>query len=447
MYFFAKIELSKFQYGEAMEELKAADGQHTAIQTCEQMKAYVKGLLAEFGTVPPGAITKKTHEQLEFTMHTMAKYADLGIAESMFRGNSGDRFAEVVKATNDVVGEMLTAAKNTPADQPIKRKDYKVTASILGLALRANVQKGDTDKGLAILKVLQRLKGEEPDAASAGNVVADLLSDIAGQIRALKETKDAKALQETKGKYSAFLDVIAKEFETGKGADNNSSMMLAHAYMSLDFPAKAAASFAKVTPPADLDKKNVKLKNETPAQAEARQKWEEDLSRYWSGQIEYIRALRACKDKDAIKTAASVADTLLKHPNGKFQLQTMMEKNLILEDQQQYRVAYAEWQKFLKIPSISGPNLVKKDVQMVFFPGYWHSVRCGFKLAILDPGIKEAQRPTIITNVTKMLINLENAKGGEGWGIVEPMMNEYFLDPEAAPLKKEYERQKALRSK
>jgi hypothetical protein len=140
----------------------------------------------------------------------------------------------------------------------------------------------------------------------------------------------------------------------------------------------------------------------------------------------------------------SVAETILKHPNGKFQLQTMMEKNLILEDQQQYRAAYGEWGKFIKIQSISGPNLVKKDVQLIFFPAYWNMVRCGFKLGVYDPALKEDQRKLIITNVTKMLIKLEDAKGREGWAIVEPMMQEYFLDPEAAPLKKEYERQKGL---
>ena len=312
MYFFAKIEMSKFQYAEAMEEMKANQGLK-AVLKCNEMKKYVKDLLAEFESIPAGTISKKSHDQLEFTMHYMLKYADYGIAESKFRGQGNDRFDEVLTATNAVVNEMLAIAAKTPADQNIKRKDYRVTGDILGLALRANVQKGDVEKGKAILNVLQRLRDEGGHKGETGNVVAALLNDIAGQIRVMKENKDS-ALQKTKGNYSAFLDAIAKEFEDKKSYDNNSASMLAHAYLSLDFPAKAADTFSKIKPPADLDKKFIKKKVETDKDLEERQKWEDGLSRYWSTQIEYVRALRACKEKDSLKTAESVLNTMLKHP-------------------------------------------------------------------------------------------------------------------------------------
>src|ERR1019366_6451740 len=230
--------------------------------------------------------------------------------------------------------QMLAEGKKIPAGQPIIKKDYRVTGDILGLALRANVQKGDVVKGKAILDVLQRLKGDGGDQGSSGNVVAQLLRDIAGQIQEMQKNKDA-ALVKTKDNYSAFLDVIAKEYET-KGFDNNTATMLAHAYSSLDFHAKAAAIFKQVKAPADLDKKIVIPKNETEDQMAARQKLEEEFSRYWAGQIEYIRALRAIKDKESLKTADAIINTILKHPNARFQIQAMMERAHLLADQQMY---------------------------------------------------------------------------------------------------------------
>ena len=374
MYFFAKIEMSKFQYGEAMEELKAADGERKAVKKCNEMAKYLKDLQAEFGTVSPGRITEKNHSQIDFTLRVMLKYADLGIAEAKFRGTDTDRFDQVLKTTSSVVSEMLAEAKKTPAGQPIVKKDNAVIGKILGLALRASVQNGDVVKGKSILDVLQRLKGEAGNDAGTGNVVSELLRDIAGQIKIMVDNND-KALVKTKDNYIGFLDVIAKETKT---FDNNTSTLLAHAYVSLQVPTKAAAIFAKVQPPAGIDKKIVIPKTEDPDKMAIRLKREEDISRYWAVQLEYLRALRACKDKESIKKAESLVKTILEAPNGRFQIQAMMEKNHLLEEQQRYNEACKGWQGIMKMPSIQG-RLTDKDVQRIYFtclfPGGSHAVQ------------------------------------------------------------------------
>ena len=211
-----------------------------------------------------------------------------------------------------------------------------------------------------------------------------MLNDIAGQIKTLKERKD-KSLQETKGNYTAFLDVIGKELES-KGFDNNAAILLAHAYMSLDYPAKAAGYFAKYKAPAILDKK-------VPKGGKLTEDEEQEISRYWGVQIEQIRALRATKEKDSGVQAGRglCQEDHRQSENAKFQIQAMMEKNYLVEDQAAIGRPYGEWAKFLKMPSLTN-NLSKPEVQKIYFPGYYHATRTLFLVAILDKALKDPQK-------------------------------------------------------
>ncbi len=436
MYFYAKLEQSKYMYSEAMEELKAADGELKAVKKCAEMKSYVLALSKELEPLPGGIISPVNREQLDFTIQVMLKYADLGSAESKFRSDRAGRYDEVLEATKTVVKDMLEKAK-TPGN--IKLKDYRVTGDILGLALRASVQKGDVEKGRAILDVLQRLSDLEDN--KSGNVVASLLNDIAGQIDTMKKNKDTKGLDATRKSYTGFLDEIANEYEK-KGFDNNTALMLAQAYKSLELPSKAATLLSKYKAPANLDKKVVKGKApETEAETKERQAWEEDVGRYWSVQIDYIRTLRTCKDKDSLDNAAKAADALIKHDNARYKIQAKMEKNLILEEQQRYREAWAEWSAFMKIPSIGGNNLTDKNIQKIYFPAYFYNARTLYKVATLDPKIKDRQK--LIEAAANMIIKLEYAKSKDGWEIAGPMFQELLKEKDAEQLKKVYDVLKA----
>ncbi len=451
MYFGAKLEESKYQYAEAFEDLNARE-ELKAIKKLNDMAAFVKGLRAELDqvpahirldakddSVPNGKLSKQMHERFQFEMAVMLKWADLGLAEVRFRGDNKDRFDQVLAATQNVVNDTLAKAQATPAGQNIKMKDYRVTSDILSLALRAYVQKGDAAKGKAILDVLQRVADEDGNAKS-GNVVAVLLNDIAGQIKGMKDRNDA-GFADTKGHYTAFLDVISAELEK-KGFDNNSVVLMAHAYSSLGYPCKAAPLFTKFKAPASIGKKIEKKAKETDKEMEARQQLEEEVGRYWGVQIEYIRALRACKDKDSLKTAEDTTKKILTTPTAKYQLQAMMEKAYLVEDQGRFREAYGEWTKIMKMPSLTN-NLAKKEVQQIYFPAYFYSVRTLYKTALYDKDIKD--RPKLITGCANLILKLEKSK--EGWPIVEPMFQEFFKDPDSDKLKKEYEKLKALQGK
>jgi hypothetical protein len=133
---------------------------------------------------------------------------------------------------------------------------------------------------------------------------------------------------------------------------------------------------------------------------------------------------------------------LLKHPNARFIPYAKMEKNYILEDQQKYAGAFLAWQGFLKPLQ---PQLAKPEVQKIYFPGYFYMTRTLYKTATLDPTIKD--RPKLINAAAQNIIKLEYSRSPEGWNLVGPMFEDLLKEKESAPLKKEYDRLKALQPK
>jgi hypothetical protein len=445
MYFFAKLEMARYLHMEAMEELNAKE-ELKAVKKCNEMTAFVRGLQGDLERLPGKTISAKNRDQIDFSIQVWLKYANLGLAEIKFRSTANDRYDQVLEATKTVVNDALAVAKKTPTGEKIPMKDFRVTADILNLALRASVQKGDVDKGKAILDVLQRLTGVNKEE-NIGNIVAVLLNDITGQIRRMTDAKDPN-LPKTKQHYTAFLDVIAKEYET-KGLDNNATLLLAHAFNSLDYPAKAAAMFGKFKAPAALDKPLVKKAKETDEDVKARQKIEEEINRYWAIRIDYIRALRACKDKDSLETAFKTAEAMVKHENARFTFQAKMERNLTAEDQEKYRVAFGYWQLFMKEPALKN-NLGNPEVQKLYFGSYVHWCRSLYLTATKDPDIKD--RPKLIASAAKMIVDLEFNKEKDGspkpgWQVAGPRFQEMLKDRDYESLKKEYEKQKSAREK
>jgi hypothetical protein len=450
MYFYAKLENAKYLYLEAVDQLNAREELKT-LKKANDLSVYVKGLAGEFAqvaasptsdVVPNGRISQENHDRIQTSMNAWLKYADLIIAETRFRGDTKDRFDQVLKATDKVVKDTLSLAKTVKPGDSIILKDYRVTGEILSLALRANVQKGNVEQGKAILDVLKRLSG--PEGEKGSNPVAVLLNDIAGQIKRMTADKDP-ALKTTKGHYTQFLDEIAKEYEA-KGYENAAAVMIAHAFNSLDDPRKAAQAFSKVKPGVDIEKKIAKKKVETDDELKARQAWEEENNRYWGVQIEYIRALRACKDKESIAAAEKATEAVLKHPNASYKIQAMIEKNLMDEDQQKYREAVLQWQQFMAMPALK--NTGNPDVAKVYFTGYVHYARCVYKLGKLDPKIKD--RPKLINAAAGMIVKLEftktkDGKESVGWGIAGPLFRE--LLKEEKDLRDAYEKAKAAQPK
>lgn len=118
----------------------------------------------------------------------------------------------------------------------------------------------------------------------------------------------------------------------------------------------------------------------------------------------------------------------------------IIQKNLLLEKNGQYREAYVEWQRLLVNPEFGGKNLANPDVQKIFYPCYFYYTRTCYKMAVLDPKIKNRQK--FIDAAAGMIIKLETSKLKEGWKIAGPMYEELLKENDSEELKKAYDKLK-----
>ena len=128
------------------------------------------------------------------------------------------------------------------------------------------------------------------------------------------------------------------------------------------------------------------------------------------------------------------------------QFEKTMAKLLELEEGGKYREAVAGWQSFLKTPGLVN-NLDKKESQEIYFTAYFHCLRALHKTALRDPNTRIKDRTKLIHVAAHMILALEKAKSKAGWEIVEPLIQEYFKEPETDAFKKEYEKLKGLPAK
>src|SRR5207244_5032025 len=108
-------------------------------------------------------LRQESADNLRYGMAAMDKLNRYGRAEIEYRSGNFDKVLQP-KLAGEVVAQV---EKLGAAEGPIRLKDFEVTGNILGLALRANVQKGETAKAKSILKLLERLSGD--DDAIGGN--------------------------------------------------------------------------------------------------------------------------------------------------------------------------------------------------------------------------------------------------------------------------------------
>jgi hypothetical protein len=426
MYFMAQMELGKFMFEEAGEELKAKQADKAAARYIEMSKSLAE--LSERFEKLPVKVSPESRERIEYTLGVLRKYADVGLANVEF--NKGN-YDAVFKTTQPVVQRVLKDASATKGD--IRYKDHQITGDLLGLALRAHIQKGDVAKGQELLAVLQRLQGDGGEiGGDRANVVRGVLQQIGAQVDQLKSSgkkEDLERLKSMVGNFTSFLDGIAKDADK-KGFDAEATRMLGLAYASLDQHSKAAAIFAKVAAPDFLDKDPKKLD----------EKEAEQLAVYWGMRLEYGKALRQGKSKEELTEALKVLDHLLKHPNARYQLLADMEKNLVLEDEEKYSVALLRWGQFMKNPSLTS-NLADPKVQKIFFTGAFQRIRCMYQYAMHEA--KKESKPKFIKAAASQLIAIEFTPDQVGWTIIEPMARELLA--KEAELREEYDKLKAER--
>jgi hypothetical protein len=432
MYYLAQLEKSKLLYADAYPLLEAGEPLKAA-QKYKEMAKFVQDLSDRFEKSPI-KLTEKNRETIDFELHIMRKYADLGLAEVEYREN---HFDDVLKVTQPVVDAVKKA---DDGKGPIKLKDYQVTGDILGLALRAEVRKGNVQEAKALLDRLKRLADEgdqKPDAnaeSPSDRVVRNLLTEISAQVVDLKKRDKKEELKKVVGSFTGFLDTLMKDVDLRK-MPLNERVILARAFTGLEQHKKAAELYAQVQQPKLLDdKRQIKDFSETE---------QRELADFWSLKWEQVKALRAAKDFiGALKVLDGTKDEVgwLKHPKKLFAMpQGEMEKNFILEDDAKYGAATMGWNAFTK--SLNAKAGSDPKMEKLYFEGYFYATRTLFKYGLHDPAVKDKNK--VLSLAVKRIIDLEFSKSRRGWELVGDMFEKLLQDEPI--LKQEYDRQKKLR--
>lgn len=414
MYFLAKLEKAKLLYADGYRLLR--DEPLKAEQKYKEMGKFITDLATTFDKVPI-KLTPENRATIDFELHVMHKYADLGLAEVQYREG---KFDEVLKVTQPT----LDAVKKLDNGQgPIKLRDYQVTGDILGLALRAEVQKGNIKTAKQSLDVIKRLsdEGDKVDPAVKDRVVSSLLTEIGAQVLDLEKKGRKKELAKVVGSFTTFLDTLLKDTDPKK-MTLNERLILARAFSGLGMHTKAAELYEQVPPTSVLEsKKQI---------ADMTEDERKELGEYWSLRWELVKELRAAKEYDK---ALTVVQSWLKHPKAMFAMPYgQMELNSILDDTGKYGAAFQGWTKLnTALQKKAGQD---PKMKQLYFDSYFYRTRSVFKYALNDPGVKNKQK--IVDAAAGWIVKLEFSATRDGWERVgarfqellqeEPMLREAY---------------------
>lgn len=432
MFMFAQMEYAKWLYGEGTQHLNKGEVAPAATRFRE-MTAFNKQLQDQYAKLPV-KLTPETNKKVSFTLGILDKYGKLGLAETEFKAGNYDKVLGPELA-GSVVAEIKKLGQTAG---PIRMPDFEVAGEVLGLALRANVQKGKVDDAREILKLVERLTGTEGElAVDPAKVLRNLVQELEVQVQVLKKAKDADNLKKTVANFSAFVDDLAKNLDkkaqdpkTNK-VDAADYFFLGRCYDSLDEHCKAAQMYGKITEPKILGRKL--KKGEKFADNE-----EKEIQTYWYSQVKYASQLRQCaeKNEENIAKAYQVLKRLLAHDNARGQLLADKELIHITQERKFYGSAITQWQNFMSKPNVKG-KLDDPSVKEMFFDAYYNYVFCMYKYS-QDAKVKKTSKDKFLRRAADYIVRLEP---GEGWQFVGQRFRDLLQAEE--PLRRQYDELKA----
>ncbi len=366
MFFDSQRELGRLLYVKAF-ELMRDKKYNEANKTFGELASFADSLQKQFQKVQ-NIIEEKNKEPLGKALEELDKAGRYGMASIEFQNGNYDKVVSE-KLTGDVVDVVREEGKKPG---PIEMVDYKITGSILGLALRAHVLQGNVEQGQDILELMQRLKGGGFDQT---NVMQRLLSDMQKQVNSLRAENDKKGLKETVERFTDFLDALAK-----KGATDvlglQDRLFLANCYSGLDQFERAAKLLGKVEKPSELTGlENLKEEEKVLKQ----QEYQKKLQTYWMIRVMYGENLRkAGKIDEAFKVLVE-AET---DESSKVALPAKIEKIHVYEDKGLWGLAIKEWGQTLK--KVQGALGGDARMAELFFKGYRSYVNCWYQYSQTD---------------------------------------------------------------
>lgn len=305
-----------------------------------------------------------------------ALYAKYGKADADY--NAG-KYAEARRSLDPLLAD-LQKVDGAVRFAELKEKDPKLVRALLGLALRADVEDGQLERGKAVLDFLQK---SFPD-----NAVENLVQFV-GQLRdqlerLRRQGESARAeLDKTIANFSAFLDQLAGQSDTTKRPDL--ALFLAQSYSSLGKHGRAVELTDLIHEPV-IDPEN---KEAGPKQ----------LQVYRASRLLRARELRLDGNFDAAEKA--LAD-IMATTWGPSNFEAKRERILLLEDQGKYKGgAIPAWNSLMLQMK---PRVQDNKVREQYFDCYYHFTYCIFKHALT---LKEPDRTKRIHIAATYIVKLE----------------------------------------
>ncbi len=426
MYFAAQLEKANFLYFAAAEHArKSATAQ--AGKDYAALEAFALDLSKQFAK-HAARLPEESREQFAAAFKQIQNRARFGIAQAEYRAGEYDKVLSP-NATGAVLEEVRKLAGK--GNEPIKVADARVTGELLGLAMRASVQKGQIDQAKNILSLLRRLTGDDKGVSEqAGAILQTLVLELKTQIRELKEKGQKKQLDQTVKNFSQFLDELARQ--PGHKSTREGIVFLASCYASLDQYAEAAKLYAQIPEP-KIDLKKKKL---TPQE-------DKELQDYWLMQVAYGRALRLAKQ---FPEAHKVLTRVLSEPKARGRFLAEKETIHLLEDQGLYGSAVGRWAKYQQHPQMRAAlkSLKDKDpgeqrrIKELYYDCVYQYTYC---LYMYGKNLKsEPKLQQYAQRAAAKIIQME--KNADAWEVIGDKFRALLRSEPA--LRAAYERQKAV---
>ena len=419
-YFAAQVEKGGVLYSRAAADLQKGDIK-TALQKYEDMEKFAASLLQQFKKTDT-KLGAEVRDGMQKALANLKKNAQFGLANTEYRAGNFDK---VLALTEDAVKSVKALDKR---DSPIVIKDYRVTGSLLGLNLRARVQKGAVAEAKEMLPLLRRLKGEDQDN-DATAVLQSLVQDLRGQVKALQE----KAKTDPAAKMQ--LDAMAESFTTflkelSKQSDEKSMMQnlffIANCYSSLAKHKEAADLFAQIPEPKGAS--------------------EEKEGTYWFIQLQRARELRlagkelleAMKPADAARMFAEARGVLGRIPAKFRSFPVQQEEIFQLQDQNIYGTAISRWSALMKSPYLAKRVATDNEAKKQYFDCFYYFIYCWYEYGKNNK--TPAKQTEYIRKAADYIVRLETAPNQDGWQLIGGRLNELLrAEP---PLRAQYEQLK-----
>jgi hypothetical protein len=412
MFFAAQLDHGSLLYTAAGAALQKGDVPE-ALKKYEAFEKFATGLAGQFDKMDV-KLSPDVHAKLGFAVGNLKKYGKLGLASAEYRVGDYDK---VLALTDHAVKAVKEQDKG---EGPIVLKDYKVTGNLLGLNLRARVQKGAVAEAKELWPLLRRLQGEDNLESDSSAVLQALVQDLRSQVKALQEKAKTDPAAKTQlealaGNFTTFLNELANQ--TDQKAMLQNLFFIANCYSSLGKHKEAADLYGKIPEPKpDADAK--------PEEAE------KQVGTYWYIQIQRARELRlagkealeAGKVAEAQPHFAEARQVLAKIPTTYRSFSVQQEDIYLLEDQHLFGAAIKSWSALM-----NNPHLVKKittdnEAKKLYFDCYYHFIESWYQYGKYHK--VAADQAKYIRKAADYIVRLETAKNQDGWQLIGSRLRE-----------------------